>query len=201
MLFLWFIELCWKGTKVLKIHFLVHSQMKWMEVEQSKLHWMGGIKVFIFQIINRITSTLSTSFQFCLSDTLLETLLAEFDVVIEQAATGLTLSPSLEGCRYLRWAGRYNVSISPQLRCHTPKLGSPWQSRPTPMDSTWSTQEGEKREILRKWTCWPHCIGTLKRSPNSRVSNLWKVCSLQNLPPSLALASNLRFISDLVSVH
>ena len=75
-------------------------------------------------------------------------LLADFDVVIEQAR-GLTLSPSLQGCRYLRWAGRYNVSISPQLRCHTPKLGSPWQSRPTPMDSTRSTQEGEKREILR----------------------------------------------------
>ena len=87
----------------------------------------------------------STSFQFCLSDTLLKTLSAEFDVVIEQA-TGLTLSPSLEGCRYLRWAGRYNVSISPQLRCHTPKLGSLWQSRPTLMDSTLSTQEGEERE-------------------------------------------------------
>ena len=61
----------------------------------------------------------------------------------------MTLSPSLQGCRYLRWAGRYNVSISPQLRCHTPKLGSPWQSRPTPMDSTRSMQEREKREILR----------------------------------------------------
>ena len=90
----------------------------------------------------------STSFQFCLSDTLLKTLSAEFDVVIEQA-TGLTLSPSLEGCRYLRWAGRYNVSISPQLRCHTPKLGSPWQLQPTPMDSTRSTQEGEEREISK----------------------------------------------------
>ena len=51
------------------------------------------------------------------------------------------------GCRYLRWAGRYNVSISPQLRCHTPKLGSSCQSRPTPMDSTGSMQEGEEREI------------------------------------------------------
>ena len=110
-----------------------------MEVEQSRQHWIyEGIK-FIFQIINVIS---------ILSLTLPETLLAGFDVVIEQAA-GLTLSPSLEGCRYLRWAGRYNVSISPQLRCHTPKLGSPWQSQPTPMDSTRSMQECEEREISK----------------------------------------------------
>ena len=76
------------------------------------------------------------------------------------------------GCRYLRWAGRYNVSISPQLRCHTPKLGSPCQSRPTPMDSTGSMQEGEEREILRfLWKLELAQICRIGFVGNSTISN------------------------------